>query len=122
MILYVACRNNNKAETVLDLFQNAVQRWGLSSRVRSDYGTENYDVANYMIQNRGEGRGSIIIGSSVHNTRVERTHIDVYSGVMAFYARMFQELEDDGCLDVLDDLHIYSLHHIYLQRINSSLL
>ena len=79
LILYAACRDNNKAETVLSLFHNAVQRWGLPSRVRSDYGMENYLVAAHMIQHRGPGRGSIITGSSVHNSRVERTHRDVYS-------------------------------------------
>ena len=72
LILYAACRDNNKAETVLSLFQNA--------RVRSDYNMENYLVAAHMIQHRGPGRGSIITGSSVHNSRVERTHRDVYSG------------------------------------------
>ncbi|KAJ7392740.1 hypothetical protein OS493_010395 [Desmophyllum pertusum] len=121
LILYAACRNNNKAETVLSLFQNAVQGWGLPSRVRSDYGMENYHVAAYMMQHRGPGRGSIITGSSVHNSRVERTHRDVYSGVLVFYARIFGQLEDEGNLDVLDDLHIFSLHHVYIPRIQNSL-
>ena len=48
LILYAACRNNNKAETVLSLFQNAVQGWGLPSRVRCDYSMENYHVAAYL--------------------------------------------------------------------------
>ena len=117
LILYAVCRNNNKADTVLTLFEKAVHKWGLPSRVRSDYGMENYHVAAYMIQNRGVGRGSIITGSSVHNSRVERTHRDVYSGVLVFYARIFEELERDGLLDVLDDIHLFSLHHVYIPRI-----
>ncbi|CAH3173071.1 unnamed protein product [Porites lobata] len=104
LILYAACRDNNKAETVLSLFQNA-----------------NYHVGAYMIQHRGPARGSIITGSSVHNSRVERTHRDVYSGVLAFYSRVFQQLEDEGNLDVLNDVHIFSLHHIYIPRIQNSL-
>ncbi|CAH3173066.1 unnamed protein product [Porites lobata] len=104
LILYAACRDNNKAETVLSLFQNA-----------------NYHVGAYMIQHRGPARGSIITGSSVHNSRVERTHHDVYSGVLAFYSRVFQQLEDEGNLDVLNDVHIFSLHHIYIPRIQNSL-
>ncbi|CAH3173671.1 unnamed protein product [Porites lobata] len=121
LILYAACRDNNKAETVLSLFQNAVQKWGLLSRVRCDYGMENYHVGAYMIQHRGPGRGSMITGSSVHNSRVERTHRDAYSGVLAFYSRVFQPLEDEGNLDVLNDVHIFSLHHIYIPRIQNSL-
>ena len=69
LILYAACRDNNKAGTVLSLFHNAVQRWGLPSRVRSDYGMENYHC--------GPGRGSIITGSSVHNSRVTE-HIAMF--------------------------------------------
>jgi hypothetical protein len=104
------------------LFHNAVQKWGLPSRVRGDYGMENYHVAAYMIENRGEGRGSIITGSSVHiNSRVERTHRDVYSGVLVFYARIFEQLEQDGCLNVLDDVHLFSLCHVYIPRIENSL-
>ena len=121
LILYAACRNNNKAETVLSLFQNAVQKWGLPSRLRCDYGMENYHVGAYMIQHRGPSRGSIITGSSVHNSRVERTHRDVYSGVLAFYSRVFQQLEDEGNQDDLNDVHIFSLHHIYIPRIQNSL-
>ena len=120
-MLYVSCCNNNKADTVLGLFKQAVQKWGLPSRVRCDYGMENYYVGAYMIEQRGAERGSIITGSSVHNSRVERSHRDIYSGVLVFYGRIFEELEDDGVLDVLNDVHIYSLHHIYIPCINNSL-
>ena len=121
LILYATCRDNNKVETVLSLFQNAVQRWGLPSRVRSDYGMENYLVAAHMIQHCGPGRGSIFTESSVHNSRVERTHRDVHSGVSVFYVRIFLQLEDEGNLDVLNDLNIFSLHYVYLPRIENSL-
>ena len=120
VIMYAGCYNNNKAETVMALFENAVQEWGLPSRVRSDHGMENYLIGVYMIQNRGENRGSIITGSSVHNCRVERLHRDVYSGVLVFYARIFEELEYEGHLDVLDEVHLFSLHHVYIPRIQKS--
>jgi len=82
---------------------------------------ENYLVAAHMIQHRGPGRGSIITGSSVHNSRVERTHRDVYSGVLVFFVCIFLQLEDEGNLDFLNDLHIFSLHHVYIPRIENSL-
>ena len=88
--------------------------------MRCDYGMENYNVAASMINNRGPGRGSIITGSSAHNSRVERTHRYVYSGVLTFYARIFGELEDKGSVDVLNDVHMLSLHHIYIPRIEIS--
>ena len=91
MIIYAHCANNNRADTVLRLFREGVSHFGLPSRVRSDHGLENVEVARYMLENRGLGRGSIITGSSVHNTRVERTHRDVYCGVLCFFAKAFTE-------------------------------
>ena len=89
--------------------------------MHSDYGMENCLVAAHMIQHRGPGRGSIITGSSAHNSRVERTHRNVYSGVLVFYARIFLQLEDEGNLDVLNDVHIFSLHHVYIPTIENAL-
>ena len=74
-----------------------------------------------MIEHRGEGRGSIIAGSSVHNSRVERAHRDVYSEVLAFSAGIFEAMEDESILDISDDVHLFSLHHVYVPRINRSL-
>ena len=58
----IRCSTNNRAATVLDLFLEAVNKHGLPSRVRGDHGTENVRVAAYMIQERGDARGSYIWG------------------------------------------------------------
>ena len=97
---------------MLALFEDGVQRWGLPSCVRSDYRMENYKVGCYIIEHRGFKLGSIITGSSVHHCRVERMHRDNYSGVLVFYANMFQDLEHEGLLDVRNVCITYSLREL----------
>ena len=69
LIVYLKCSNNNKADTVRDAFIEAVDKYGLPSRVRGDRGCENVGVKLYMEERRGQDRGSFIAGRSVHNTR-----------------------------------------------------
>ena len=62
--------HNNRADTVLDLFKDAISVHGLPSRVRGDHGTENVRVADYMDEKRGLGRGSYIWGRYVYFNRI----------------------------------------------------
>ncbi|KAK2550728.1 hypothetical protein P5673_028613 [Acropora cervicornis] len=57
--VYLHASNNNKAATVLHLFEEAVNDYGLSNK-----GAENVDVAWFMLNHpqRGPGRGSMITG------------------------------------------------------------
>jgi hypothetical protein len=54
--------NNNRSDTVLQLFQDAVNIFGRPSRVRGDYGVENVGVALDQEAANGIGRGSYIFG------------------------------------------------------------
>ena len=121
MIVYLKCSTNNRADTVFSLFLHAVQQFGLPSRVRSDQGGENVMVARHMIEFRGPNRGSMIVGSSVHNQRIERLWRDLFSCVIKVYYRLFYFLEDRYLLDPSRPQHIYALHYIYTPRINRSL-
>ena len=64
------------------------------------------------VENRGLARGCIITGSSVHNCRMERIHRDVYAGVLTFYAKLFNDWEEMGILNPVDEISLYTLHHI----------
>lgn len=80
LLIYASyCNNNNKADTVMSFFQKGVEEWVLPSRVRCDYGMENVYVGQDMIDHRGQGRGSIITGSSVHTTPELRELIGTFT-------------------------------------------
>ena len=112
------CSNNNQAATLLEYFTRAVTRYGLPSRVRSDKGMENVFIADYMIRERGTGRGSMITGKSTHNQRIERLWRDVFTGVLSYYHELFHFMEDNGILDPLDPVCILALHYVFLSRVN----
>ena len=49
MIVYLHCNDNNWAYTVLELFEEPVEKNGLPSRVQSDMGIENVDTTRFML-------------------------------------------------------------------------
>nr|CAH0102060.1 unnamed protein product [Daphnia galeata] len=103
---------NNLASTVFEGFMGAVEKFGLPSRVRGDFGGENILVAKYMIQRRGEGRGSFIPGPSVHNVRIERFWKDVFQSASGPFYHTFTEMEENKILDSNNELDLFCLHFV----------
>ena len=120
-IVYLQASDNNKATTVVCLFLNAVHECGWPSRVCSDKGGENVDVARAMLTARVTGCRVFLVGSSVHNQCIEILWRDVFRCICHFYYALFYEVEDLGILDPIRDPDLYALHYVFLPRINTDL-
>lgn len=58
-VVFMKLSDNNRANTVLEAFNEANRSYGIPSRVRADYGKENWDVKRFMEANRGEIRSTV---------------------------------------------------------------
>jgi hypothetical protein len=119
VIAFLHTSTTNKAEVVLNLFVQACVKLGLPSRVRCDHGGENIDVALFMTLVRGVDRASVIAGKSVHNQRIERLWRDVATQVTSVFYRLFYAMEDEGILDISNDMDMFALHWVFLPQINA---
>ena len=120
LIVYLKCASNIRSATVYQSFLEAVEKYHLSSQVRSDQGGENVLVAQHMIQNRGADRKSMIVGSSIYNQRIERLWKDVHKLVTSLY-KLFYFVEQNDLLHPLEERDLFALHYIYIPCINRAL-
>ena len=116
LICFLKCGTNNKKQTVEALFLEATEKYSWPSCIRTDHGDENVLVWQQMTEKRGEGRGSVLCGSSTQKEL--NASGGVYFDVCAapFYYT-FVAMEEEGILDRDNDLHKFILHFVFLPRI-----
>ena len=120
-VVYLHSSDNNRADTVVRLFRSAVQVCGWPCRVRSDRGGENVEVARAMLTVRGTGRRCHLVGSSVHNQRIERLWRDTFRCAAHYFYSLFYGMEDLGILNPVNEADLFALHYVFIPRINNHL-
>lgn len=120
LIVFLSCATNNRALTVLEQFNTAVEHYGWPLHVRTDHGGENSQVWHAMTQHHNTER-SVIAGSSVHNERIERMWRDINRIVSSQFREMFYHLESGGILDPLNEADLFCLLWVYSDLINKIL-
>jgi len=120
LVSFLSCSDNNTAQTVLNLFDGAASLYGLPLRVRTDHGGENSLIWQKMINSTGQV-SSVIVGSSVHNERIERMWRDVNHLVTLQFRQEFYGLESEEYLDPDNDTDLFCLHFVYLPIVNRTL-
>ncbi|KTF92969.1 hypothetical protein cypCar_00035944 [Cyprinus carpio] len=56
-----------------------------------------------------------------HTFRIERLWRDVWCAVTTIYYSVLHSLEDDGFIDLSNNMHLFSCHYVFLPRIQASL-
>lgn len=103
------------------LKEHAVEEFGLPSRVHSDHGVENVDVARYMRRAHNYENGRMLTGLSVYNQRIERLWGDVCRVALSSFQNLFFYIESEGLLLRDSEMHLFALHFVYLPRIDAAL-
>jgi hypothetical protein len=103
--VYLSASTNNRSETVLRLFLEAVSKYSLPGPIRVVVTTCCSILVGVLAY------GSFITGRSVHNQRIERLWRDV-----------FFLLHETLVSDPIDELGLFALHLVFLSRINKQLM
>jgi hypothetical protein len=121
VIIFLKCSNNNEAATVFQSFQNSVNTFHYPRRIRTDHGTENVEVARFMLHKYGITKNPIIRGRFIHNQRIERMWKDVFAYILQYFYNLFYFMESQDILDPDNELHLFALQYIYIPRVNRAL-
>uniref|UniRef100_A0A6Q2XMV9 Resolvase HTH domain-containing protein n=1 Tax=Esox lucius TaxID=8010 RepID=A0A6Q2XMV9_ESOLU len=97
-IMYLNAGSNNTANTALQFFLDGVRRFGWPYNLIDPWGT-------FLCS----------------NCRIERLWRDIWTGVTHIYYDVLHSLEEDGSLDISDNLHLFCAQYTFLPRLKADL-
>lgn len=110
--------NRDRANTIVQCFYPGFyQSTWQYGKVRSDRGGVIILSSVLMSLVRLPNRGRLIVGRSVHNQRIERPWRDVFWFCISTFYFLFYFMEELGVLNQTDELHLSSLHFVFIPRI-----
>jgi len=122
LCVYLRASTRNNSEIAFKFFKWGCSRVILPSRVRTDKGTENVLIWKYMIEQRGASHKPVLKGPSTNNTRIERFWVYLTQGfVVKKYKNLFQDMEEEGVLNLDSDNELVLLQLVFLPRIDNEL-
>ena len=84
-VVFLRCANNNEAAAVLENLCMGTTKFHFPQHIRTDHGTENVEVAKYMLHRYDVATNPVITGRSIHNQQIERLWRDVFTYVLQHY-------------------------------------
>ena len=90
LIMYLKAATNNRADTVLNAFLGAAEKYGLQSEWTEVEKTLKLLISYYSIQNVAHnGTVQSLVAASTHNQRIECLWRDLFSGCISFFYYFF---------------------------------
>lgn len=117
LVTFLRCNSNNRSATVLDLFLEAINKYNVPKRIRTDHGTEIIEVARWMLGHFGVASKPVIPRLSVHNQRIKRLWRDLVIQVVDYFKGFSYFMEQQDMLDPINDVDLYALQIVFLPRI-----
>ena len=74
-----------------------------------------------MLHHHEIERRSALVGSSVHNQRIERLWRDLHHCATQLFYRMLYYMEYNDLLDQVNEKHLFALHYVFLPCINKAI-
>lgn len=111
---YMHVLHQTRPRTLFGPFSAAVQKFGPPLRVRSDFAAEHGLIKRYMEEAQFRIRNPFLVGSSVHNQRIEHWWRLLWEKVTWYHKNAIQEMVDQGYFIPDDPYHRCSFQDLYI--------